>query len=228
MPHQAAIDRPAAPRPIAEVARELGLEASDLHPQGRDVAKVDLAALRRPRRLERPPRLVLISAITPTPAGEGKTTTSIGLAQGLCRLGKSACLSLREPSLGPVFGMKGGATGGGRSQILPRERGSDNPMRILIPDAQFSGPAHVEQAVFGAGSRIDVCRAVRPDDIRDDLRSGCDAILLWHVMPIDREVAARLDRCRIVVRCGIGYDRVDVAACAERGIPVCNLPSFDM
>jgi len=64
---------------------------------------------------------VLVSAITPTPAGEGKTTTSIGLAQGMARLGRSVCLALREPSLGPIFGMKGGATGGGRSTLIPSE-----------------------------------------------------------------------------------------------------------
>jgi formate--tetrahydrofolate ligase len=86
------------------------------------VAKVELSALGRPRRSSHPPRLVLVSAITPTRAGEGKTTTSIGLAQGLARLGESTCLALREPSLGPCMGMKGGATGGGYSQVVPMDR----------------------------------------------------------------------------------------------------------
>ena len=86
------------------------------------MAKVDPSVLRTPRSRPLPASLILVSAITPTPAGEGKTTTSIGLAQGLARLGHSACLALREPSLGPVFGMKGGATGGGQSRLVPADR----------------------------------------------------------------------------------------------------------
>jgi formate--tetrahydrofolate ligase len=110
------------PRAISEVARGLGLGPGDLHPYGRQIAKVDLSVLARPRARAAAPRLVLVSAITPTPAGEGKTTTSIGLAQGLARLGESVCLALREPSLGPCMGIKGGATGGGYSQVLPADR----------------------------------------------------------------------------------------------------------
>ena len=109
-------------RPIAEVAESLGLTPEDWIPYGRDVAKLPLSVLDRPRARPAEPRLVLVSAITPTPAGEGKTTTSIGLAQALARIGESACLALREPSLGPAFGMKGGATGGGASQLHPTER----------------------------------------------------------------------------------------------------------
>ena len=109
-------------RPIVELAAQIGLGADDLQLYGRDVAKVDLAVLDRPRRHAAAPRLILVSAITPTPAGEGKTTTSIGLADAFSRLGQSVCLALREPSLGPCFGMKGGATGGGRSQVTPAER----------------------------------------------------------------------------------------------------------
>jgi formate--tetrahydrofolate ligase len=93
-----------------------------LHRYGRDVAKIDLELLERPRERDREPKLILVSAITPTPAGEGKTTTSIGLADGLTRLGHAACVALREPSLGPVMGMKGGGTGGGRSTLEPSER----------------------------------------------------------------------------------------------------------
>ncbi len=109
-------------RPIAEVAASLGLSASDWVPYGRDIAKIDPAVLRRPRDRPRPPRLILVSAITPTSAGEGKTTTSIGLAQGLQRIGESVCLALREPSLGPTMGIKGGATGGGQSRVVPAEQ----------------------------------------------------------------------------------------------------------
>jgi formate--tetrahydrofolate ligase len=109
-------------RPIADVAAELGLADDAWIPYGRDVAKLPLSLLGSPRRRSGTARLVLVSAITPTPAGEGKTTTSIGLAQALARLGESACLALREPSLGPAFGMKGGATGGGRSCLHPTDR----------------------------------------------------------------------------------------------------------
>ncbi len=103
-------------RPIVDVAASLGIPHGHLTLFGDDKAKVSLAA----RDSGRPPgRLILVSAITPTDAGEGKTTTAIGLAQGLARIGKKACLALREPSLGPTFGMKGGATGGGLARIVP-------------------------------------------------------------------------------------------------------------
>lgn len=109
------------PGPIKEVAHKLGLAEEFLIPYGRDKAKVDLELLERPRARAQEARLILVSAITPTPAGEGKTTTSIGLAQGMRRLGAQACVALREPSLGPCMGMKGGGTGGGRSQLVPSE-----------------------------------------------------------------------------------------------------------
>jgi formate--tetrahydrofolate ligase len=106
-------------RPIQEIARRLGVDDRHLVPYGSDKAKIRLEA--REASSRPPGRLVLVSAITPTGAGEGKTTTSIGLAQGLARLGESVCLALREPSLGPTFGMKGGATGGGLASLVPAE-----------------------------------------------------------------------------------------------------------
>jgi formate--tetrahydrofolate ligase len=115
-PHSVAV------RAISEVARQFGLASDDLFPYGRDVAKVDLSVLQRPRARAAAPRLVLVSAITPTPAGEGKTTTSIGLADALQRLGESVCVALREPSMGPCMGIKGGGTGGGLSQVVPADR----------------------------------------------------------------------------------------------------------
>ncbi len=103
-------------KPIGEVASSIGIDPSVLEPYGRHKAKLPLRAFAtRPR----PGRLVLVSAITPTPAGEGKTTMTIGLTQGLTRIGVSSAAALREPSLGPVFGMKGGGAGGGRSEVLP-------------------------------------------------------------------------------------------------------------
>ena len=107
--------RPAL-RPIVDVAQELGLAPEFLIPYGRDKAKIDLAALEASNKQG---KLVLVSAITPTPSGEGKTTTSISLAMGLRKLGRKAVPSLREPSLGPVFGVKGGGTGGGKAQLAP-------------------------------------------------------------------------------------------------------------
>jgi len=106
-------------RPIAEVASDLGISTEHLVPYGSDKAKVRLEARQASGR--EPGKLILVSAITPTPAGEGKTTVSIGLAQGLQAIGKRAALALREPSLGPTFGLKGGATGGGKSIVVPTE-----------------------------------------------------------------------------------------------------------
>ena len=104
--------------PISEVAAKVGLSEDQLDHYGKYKAKVDIHALKD---LPRKARLVLVTAINPTPAGEGKTTTSVGLADALNRLGKKAVLALREPSLGPVFGIKGGAAGGGYAQVVPME-----------------------------------------------------------------------------------------------------------
>ncbi|MGC4117953.1 MAG: formate--tetrahydrofolate ligase [Myxococcales bacterium] len=109
-------------KPISDIAASLGLHDSEWEPYGRDVAKVDPKILARPRSRPGRGRLVLVSAITPTPAGEGKTTTSIGLAQALAKLGQAPVLALREPSLGPCLGIKGGAVGGGASTVQPAER----------------------------------------------------------------------------------------------------------
>ncbi|AMV38945.1 formate--tetrahydrofolate ligase [Planctomyces sp. SH-PL62] len=117
-------------RPIAEVARDLDISPDHLEPYGRDKAKVHLDVLRAGDR--KPGKLILVSAITPTPAGEGKTTTSIGLAMGMHRIGKRAALALRQPSMGPVFGRKGGATGGGLSKVEP-----SNTINL-----QFTGDFH--------------------------------------------------------------------------------------
>ena len=106
--------------PITEVARSVGIEENELEMYGRYKAKITDAFIERNK--DKPDgKLVLVTAINPTPAGEGKTTTSVGLAQALAKLGKKAVLALREPSLGPVFGIKGGAAGGGYSQVVPME-----------------------------------------------------------------------------------------------------------
>ena len=105
-------------RPISEIAASIGLAEDDLEYYGRYKAKIRIDAIRSSERRENA-SLILVSAMTPTPAGEGKTTVSIGLSQALARLGKQTIVTLREPSLGPVFGIKGGATGGGLSSVLP-------------------------------------------------------------------------------------------------------------
>jgi formate--tetrahydrofolate ligase len=107
-------------KPISEIAAQLGLGADDLDLYGNHKAKIQYSALERIK--DNPyGKLILVSAITPTPAGEGKTTTSIGLAQALNLIGRKTSVAIREPSLGPVFGIKGGAAGGGWSQVLPME-----------------------------------------------------------------------------------------------------------
>src|SRR5262245_43657001 len=101
--------------PIQEIGQRLGFSPEELHPYGRYKGKVSLSSLDRLK--SRPQgRYILVTAINPTPLGEGKTTTSIGLAMGLCRIGSRAVVTLRQPSLGPVFGIKGGGTGGGPAQ----------------------------------------------------------------------------------------------------------------
>src|SRR5216117_4564804 len=103
-------------RPVEQIAETLGLDPYDLEPYGTYKAKVRWKAIERSR--VRPDgALVLVTAMTPTPAGEGKSTTTIGLADGLRRLGKRSIVAMREPSLGPVFGAKGGGTGGGHTQL---------------------------------------------------------------------------------------------------------------
>lgn len=109
----------AALQPITEIASQLGIEENSLELYGRYKAKLPLNLIDQEKISQS--KLILVSAISPTPAGEGKSTISIGLTQGMAQIGKKTCVVLREPSLGPVFGIKGGATGGGYSQVLPME-----------------------------------------------------------------------------------------------------------
>ena len=108
-----------AMKPITEIAVTAHVDEKYLEQYGRYKAKIDLSLLRESKRPDG--KLILVTAITPTPAGEGKTTTTAGLADGLRRIGKDVTVALREPSLGPVFGIKGGAAGGGWAQVVPME-----------------------------------------------------------------------------------------------------------
>src|SRR6476659_6402296 len=131
------------PLPIQEIAKRLGLSPDELHPYGRHKGKISLSSLER---LKDKPfgRYVLVTAVNPTPLGEGKTTTSIGLAMGLCRIGQHAVVTLRQPSLGPVFGIKGGGTGGGRAQVAPM----DDINLHLTGDAHAVAASHNLLAAF--------------------------------------------------------------------------------
>ena len=121
MPSDIEIARAATLKPIAQVAETLGIPDDALHNYGRHIAKIDhgyIAGLES----RKPGKLVLVTAISPTPAGEGKTTTTVGLGDALNRIGAKTMICLREPSLGPCFGMKGGAAGGGKAQVVPMEQ----------------------------------------------------------------------------------------------------------
>src|SRR5437867_542536 len=111
------IAQAARPRHIRDVAAEVGLGEADLDLYGKYKAKIPLEISQRPMK----GRLVLVTAVNPTPAGEGKSTVTVGLTQALRKLGSKAILCMREPSLGPVFGVKGGAAGGGYAQVVPME-----------------------------------------------------------------------------------------------------------
>jgi len=138
------IARSVTPRPIVDVARDLGLHDDEIEPYGTNKAKITLAAIER-LEAERPRgRYIVVTAISPTPLGEGKSTTTVGLAQGLNRIGHRAAVCIRQPSLGPVFGIKGGAAGGGRSQVIPME---DFNLH-LTGDVHAIGAAHNLAAAF--------------------------------------------------------------------------------
>ncbi|MGH6633802.1 MAG: formate--tetrahydrofolate ligase, partial [Sphingopyxis sp.] len=120
LPTDLAIARAASPKPLAEIAASMGLGEHLLEPYGSSLTKIRLEAIEevadRPRA-----KYVVVTAITPTPLGEGKTTTTVGLGQAMSHIGQRAVISLRQPSMGPTFGIKGGAAGGGYAQIVPME-----------------------------------------------------------------------------------------------------------
>ena len=126
--------------PICDVAAAAGISEDLLEYYGKYKAKLDITALK-----ERPAKgkLILVTAINPTPAGEGKTTTSVGLADGLRKLGKNAMLALREPSLGPVFGVKGGAAGGGWAQVIPMEDIKPRKLAVTLSRYVTKTPAGI-------------------------------------------------------------------------------------
>ncbi len=151
--------------PISQVAQRLGISQQHLIPYGHYKAKISPQALAEGRR--QPGRLVVVTGMTPTPAGEGKTTTAVGLTQGLGKLGHNAVVTLREPSLGPIFGIKGGGTGGGRAQVVPEDEinlhftgdahavaSAHNLLAALVDNAVYRGAANGLEAGGIQWSRV--------------------------------------------------------------------------
>ena len=143
-PSDLEIARSVQPRRISAVAADLGLADDEIELYGPTKAKVSLKAIERLEAANPRGKYILVTAITPTPLGEGKSTTTVGLAQGLNRIGKRAAVAIRQPSLGPVFGIKGGAAGGGYSQVIPME---DFNLH-LTGDVHAIGAAHTLAAAF--------------------------------------------------------------------------------
>ena len=134
------IARAAQKKPIMEIGDKLGIPAADLLPYGHDKAKVSQKFINSVQGRD-DGKLILVTAINPTPAGEGKTTTTVGLGDGLNKIGKNAMICIREASLGPNFGMKGGAAGGGYAQIVPMEEMNLGAMRLKLIHAVLYGAA---------------------------------------------------------------------------------------
>ena len=143
-PSDLEIARSVTPRPIVDVAHDLGLRDDEIEQYGPRKAKVPLSAIERLESANPRGKYVVVTGITPTPLGEGKSTTTVGLAQGLNRIGRRAAVAIRQPSLGPVFGIKGGAAGGGYSQVIPM----DDFNLHLTGDVHAIGAAHNLAAAF--------------------------------------------------------------------------------
>jgi formate--tetrahydrofolate ligase len=216
-------------KPIDRLAQEMGIDADHVSLFGRDKAKVRLEAIEAAARNRSPGKLILVSAITPTPAGEGKTTTSIGLAQGMRRIGENAVLALRQPSMGPVFGKKGGATGGGACRLEPSD----------AINLQFTGDFHaitaannllsavIDNRIHFGDTRLDPLRVLwkRALDMNDRAlrrmviglggramggtprESGFDITAASEIMAILCLAQSRSDLRERINRILIGYDR---------------------
>jgi formate--tetrahydrofolate ligase len=236
IPSDLDIARASTVRPITDIAAAADLPAQYLVPYGSDVAKIDLAAI--DALADRPKaKYILVTAVTPTPLGEGKTTTSVGLAQGLGRLGHKATLALRQPSMGPTFGIKGGAAGGGYSQVIPMERlnlhltgdfhaitAAHNLLAAMLDNSLFQGnprgidiPSIEWRRVMDVNDRalrnVIIGLGARVDGIPRqtgfDITAASELMVLLALATDDQDMRARLGR--VVV----GYDTDGQAVTAE-------------
>lgn len=187
--------------PITTIAAKLGLKEKHIEQYGQKKAKVGVYGSNRGK-------LILVTAINPTPAGEGKTTVAIGLADGIAKLGKNVCLALREPSLGPVFGVKGGATGGGRAQIAP----------MADINLHFNGDIH---AITSANNLLS---ALIDNHIFQGNELGIDTVTWRRCMDMN-------DRALRNVQVGVGYndreDHFDITAASEIMAVLCLASDAD-
>ena len=210
---------------LSTIADKLQIPADFRSTYGDFAIKVGLGALDKPRPREADGRLVLVSAITPTPAGEGKTTTSIGLTDALCRIGESACAALREPSLGPCMGVKGGGTGGGKAELVPADRinlhltgdfhaitSAHNLIAALIDNhVHFASDAHIEPRSVAWPRVIDMNdRVLRdivvglggrgngaPRESRFDITAASELMAILCLASNAEDLRARIDRTLI-------------------------------
>ncbi|MBN2879128.1 MAG: formate--tetrahydrofolate ligase [Clostridia bacterium] len=205
------IAREAKKEDILEIALKCGLKKDDYVPYGHYKAKISLSA----ESLKRSPsgKLVLVTAINPTPAGEGKTTTSVGLADGLSKIGVNSCVALREPSLGPVFGMKGGAAGGGYSQVVPMED----------LNLHFTGDMHAITSANNLLSALMDNHIYQGNNLKIDTES-----IIW------RRCMDMNDRQLREIECGLGKrngvprkDGFDITAASEVMAAFCLASSLD-
>jgi formate--tetrahydrofolate ligase len=185
----------AKPKPIKEIAAGLGLTEDDISPYGKYIAKVPIENLERLKD-RKDGKLIMVTAITPTPAGEGKTVTSIGLMEGLGHLGKNVVGALREPSLGPTFGIKGGATGGGYAQVYP----------MWDIDLHFTGDIHAVAAAHNLLSAI-----VDNELVRDNPHQIDPARVVWR-----KTVDMNVRELRNIVT-GLGKDKIKGGVPHESG-----------
>ncbi len=237
------IARAAKLEPIAEIAQRAGVPAQAIRPYGNYIAKVDanfLAEAHSRGQAKPKSKLILVTAINPTAAGEGKTTTSVGLADAMRRLGKKVMIALREPSLGPCFGMKGGATGGGYAQVVPMEEinlhftgdfhaitSAHNLLAAMIDNHIFFGTApHLDTRRVSWRRVIDMNdRALRqivsslggaangfPRETGFDITAASEIMAIFCLARDLNDLTARLDRIII----GIGMDKQPVTAAAMK------------
>ncbi|WP_029148616.1 formate--tetrahydrofolate ligase [Methylophilus sp. 5] len=191
------IAQAAALQPIVEIAAKVGLSSQDLHAYGQHMAKLTQATVNRLHAQPAKAKLVLVTAINPTPAGEGKTTTTVGLTDALNQAGYHAMACLREPSLGPVFGMKGGATGGGHAQVVPMENinlhftgdfhaisAANNLLAALIDNHIYHGNALQFDTVSWRRCMDMNDRALRRITLENEVHTGFDITVASEVMAI--------------------------------------------